>query len=89
MGFSFPLTESAKKLPGQNYHNIRYIYEYIITYTGDIGTRVTLIIDNYTYCRPYGMYERPAGIENSRIWIDGCFDFAHHGMYFTAAIAGL
>ncbi|CCE78810.1 Piso0_000840 [Millerozyma farinosa CBS 7064] len=25
------------------------------------------------------MYERPAGIENSRIWIDGCFDFAHHG----------
>ncbi|EGW33577.1 uncharacterized protein SPAPADRAFT_60920 [Spathaspora passalidarum NRRL Y-27907] len=25
------------------------------------------------------MYERPEGIENCRIWIDGCFDFAHHG----------
>lgn len=28
------------------------------------------------------MYERPKGIENSRIWIDGCFDFAHHGTLF-------
>ena len=27
------------------------------------------------------MYERPEGIENCRIWIDGCFDFAHHGMF--------
>ncbi|RCK54746.1 Ethanolamine-phosphate cytidylyltransferase [Candida viswanathii] len=25
------------------------------------------------------MYERPEGIEDCRIWIDGCFDFAHHG----------
>ncbi|KAI5953857.1 MUQ1 [Candida margitis] len=25
------------------------------------------------------MFERPEGIENCRIWIDGCFDFAHHG----------
>ncbi|OBA22739.1 putative phosphorylethanolamine transferase [Metschnikowia bicuspidata var. bicuspidata NRRL YB-4993] len=25
------------------------------------------------------MYARPAGIENERIWVDGCFDFAHHG----------
>lgn len=25
------------------------------------------------------MYERPAGIENEKIWVDGCFDFAHHG----------
>lgn len=27
------------------------------------------------------MYKRPEGIENCRIWIDGCFDFAHHGMF--------
>lgn len=27
------------------------------------------------------MYERPQGIENSRIWIDGCFDFTHHGTF--------
>lgn len=27
------------------------------------------------------MYERPAGIESCRIWVDGCFDFAHHGMF--------
>ncbi|KAK8442401.1 choline phosphate cytidylyltransferase [Candidozyma auris] len=25
------------------------------------------------------MFERPKGIENCRIWVDGCFDFAHHG----------
>ncbi|KAK6197106.1 putative phosphorylethanolamine transferase [Scheffersomyces amazonensis] len=25
------------------------------------------------------MFARPEGIENCRIWIDGCFDFAHHG----------
>ncbi|KAI3402369.1 MUQ1 [Candida oxycetoniae] len=25
------------------------------------------------------MFEKPEGIENCRIWIDGCFDFAHHG----------
>ncbi|KAK6454673.1 putative phosphorylethanolamine transferase [Scheffersomyces xylosifermentans] len=25
------------------------------------------------------MYERPEGIENCKIWVDGCFDFAHHG----------
>ncbi|KAI5957471.1 MUQ1 [Candida theae] len=25
------------------------------------------------------MFERPEGIENCRIWVDGCFDFAHHG----------
>lgn len=28
------------------------------------------------------MFERPDGIENCRIWVDGCFDFAHHGMSF-------
>lgn len=27
------------------------------------------------------MFERPRGIEDCKIWIDGCFDFAHHGMY--------
>ncbi|KAM9910821.1 hypothetical protein OXX69_004111 [Metschnikowia pulcherrima] len=25
------------------------------------------------------MFERPEGIENEKIWVDGCFDFAHHG----------
>ncbi|KAK6462636.1 putative phosphorylethanolamine transferase [Scheffersomyces coipomensis] len=25
------------------------------------------------------MFDRPEGIEKCRIWIDGCFDFAHHG----------
>lgn len=25
------------------------------------------------------MYDRPKGIENTRIWVDGCFDFTHHG----------
>jgi ethanolamine-phosphate cytidylyltransferase len=25
------------------------------------------------------MFERPEGIENCRIWVDGCFDFTHHG----------
>ncbi|CAG84587.2 DEHA2A07040p [Debaryomyces hansenii CBS767] len=25
------------------------------------------------------MFERPEGIENCRIWMDGCFDFVHHG----------
>lgn len=32
------------------------------------------------------MYERPEGIENCRIWIDGCFDFAHHGMFFVFVV---
>lgn len=32
------------------------------------------------------MYERPAGIENENIWIDGCFDFTHHGMFHKKAI---
>lgn len=25
------------------------------------------------------MYNRPKGIESCRIWVDGCFDFTHHG----------
>lgn len=25
------------------------------------------------------MYARPEGIEKTRIWVDGCFDFTHHG----------
>ncbi|EGV60649.1 Nucleotidylyl transferase [Yamadazyma tenuis ATCC 10573] len=25
------------------------------------------------------MFSRPEGIENTRIWVDGCFDFTHHG----------
>ncbi|CAN3367630.1 ethanolamine-phosphate cytidylyltransferase [Diutina catenulata] len=25
------------------------------------------------------MYEKPEGIEQCRIWVDGCFDFFHHG----------
>lgn len=25
------------------------------------------------------MYSRPQGIEKTRIWVDGCFDFTHHG----------
>lgn len=31
----------------------------------------------------YNMYERPEGIEECKIWIDGCFDFAHHGKCFS------
>ena len=29
----------------------------------------------------YIMFERPEGIENEKIWVDGCFDFAHHGTF--------
>lgn len=25
------------------------------------------------------MFSRPPGIEDARIWVDGCFDFTHHG----------
>lgn len=32
------------------------------------------------------MFERPEGIENCRIWMDGCFDFVHHGMLFYSTI---
>lgn len=32
------------------------------------------------------MYKRPEGIEQCKIWIDGCFDFAHHGMCGRARI---
>ena len=35
------------------------------------------------------MFERPEGIENCRIWVDGCFDFAHHGMFLYTQIAKL
>lgn len=24
----------------------------------------------------------PIPVEEQRVWIDGCFDFAHHGMHF-------
>lgn len=30
------------------------------------------------------MYEKPEGIEQCRIWVDGCFDFFHHGKYSPA-----